>query len=259
MPTPFYHLKSAEDFLSSHYLPKPLQLFLTEQRAAFLFGNVAPDVQVISGQARSSTHFFELPIRRNEHPPWEIIETRYPELSECLNQKNAKAAFLAGYLCHLQADWMWVSDIFLPIFGLKSQWSTFSHRQYIHNVLRAYLDKELSPKISRESVFHLGQASPLDWLPFIIDERLCEWRDYLVNQLCPGGQIQTVEVFADRQGIAPDKYYQALESEELMDREVFSHIDRQSLSYYYQQLILKNQELIKCRFENIHCPIMIGA
>lgn len=62
MPTPFYHLKSAEDFLSGHYLPKPLQLFLMEQRAAFLFGNVAPDVQVISGQARSSTHFFELPI-----------------------------------------------------------------------------------------------------------------------------------------------------------------------------------------------------
>lgn len=259
MPTPFYHLKSAEDLLNGQYLPVLLQSFLLDQRAAFLFGNVAPDVQVISGQTRSSTHFFDLPIRSNKRPPWEVIESNYPELFECFHLKNAKAAFIAGYLCHLQTDWFWVSDIFIPIFGLKSEWSTFSYRQYIHNVLRAYLDKELLPKISQDSVSHLGQALPLNWLPFVKDGYLFEWRDYLVSQLCPGGQIQTVEVFADRQGITPNMYYQALESEELMDREVFSRVNRQTLTDYYQQLIIKNQELIKCCFENIHYPIMIGV
>ena len=259
MPTPFYHLKSAEDLLNGKFLPVPLRSFLIDQRAAFLFGSVAPDVQVISGQARSSTHFFDLPLRNNESLPWETIENRYPELSESLHLKTAKDAFLAGYLCHLQADWLWVSEIFIPIFGLDNRWGTFSHRQYLHNVLRAYLDKQLLPKISQDTVIQLAQASPRDWLPFVMDERLCEWRDFLVAQLCPGGQIQTVEVFADRQGISPDLYYQALESEELMDCEVFSRINRQSLDYYYQKLILKNQELIKYRFINSIFPIMIGA
>lgn len=215
------------------------------ERSAFLFGNTAPDVQVISRQARQDTHFFDLPLRSAARPPWEQLLVVHPNLGQADRLQPAQAAFLAGYLCHLQADWLWVKDIFVPVFGLRSPWGTFPQRLYLHNVLRAYLDRKILPELANGTCKSLAQATPAGWLPFVEDEHLRQWRDFLVGQLRPEAPIQTVEVFAARQGIPPGEFYRLLDSEDELERAIFARISRRSLDLYRKRLVDENINLLK--------------
>ena len=240
VPTPFYHLAVAESLLHHPDLSNNVRESLMEQRGAFLFGNTAPDVQVVSGQERHATHFFKVPIRPGSQLPWTRLISAYPALARPDVLTGAQAAFLAGYLCHLQADWYWILLIFAPVFGPDSTWGTFPERLYLHNVLRSYLDMQVMSELPARTPGRLKQVRPKNWLPFVEDRHLLEWRDYLAQQLEPGAAAQTVEVFAARQGISPGEFYQLLESEERMDEQVFSRLPRRSLSVYRGGLVELN-------------------
>jgi hypothetical protein len=246
MPTPFYHLSIAEELLANSRLPEETRRWLIRQRPAFLLGNTAPDVQTVSQQAREATHFFVLPLQRNAHLPWEVMWNEYPELRKDADAalSEAQAAFLAGYVCHLQADWVWVNEIFEPFFGSGGHWAERQHRLYIHNVLRAYLDRQVLGCLHPRSGELLMRAVPEKWLPFVEDAHLCQWRDFLAPQLHPGASAQTVEVFAARQGIDPEQFYQLLDSEPLMDQQVFVHLSRRQMSMYRQQMIAQSLALL---------------
>jgi hypothetical protein len=244
MPTPFYHLSLAEELLEGDGLPPAQKARLAEQHSAFLLGNVAPDVQVVSGQTRQATHFFDLPIQQNRLTPWENLWQSYPQLADLASLPPAQAAFLAGYLCHLQTDWLWILEIFVPVFGMRSTWGSFGQRLYLHNVLRAYLDQNLLPSLNHGIGLRLQRAAPEHWLPFVGDEDLRRWRDFLAGQLQPGGKARTVEVFADRQGYSPEEYYRLIGSEEAMEHNVFSHLPRQTLDDFHLRLVQENQQLL---------------
>jgi Zinc dependent phospholipase C len=243
VPTPFYHLSLAEEILAHPALPAGTHLFLSEHRNEFLFGNTAPDVQVVSGQPRASTHFFDLPLQPDERPAWETFLAANACLADPGKLPAAQAAFVAGYLCHLQADIFWIREIFLPVFGRRSQWESFPKRLYLHNVLRAYLDRQILPELTSGAM--LSGVLPESWLPFVQDVHLISWRDFLTSQFHPGARIQTVEVFAARQGISPEAYYTLLSSEERLDEEIFTHLPRQALEDYRQEIVRENTSLLR--------------
>ena len=62
MPTPFTHLAVTSEILSHPDLEPAAQSALAAELPAFLFGNIAPDVQTVSGQPREATHFFPVPL-----------------------------------------------------------------------------------------------------------------------------------------------------------------------------------------------------
>ena len=243
MPTPFYHLSLAEEILAHPALSAGTHLFLSEHHHEFLFGNTAPDVQVVSGQPRASTHFFDLPLQPDERPAWEKFLAAHPCLADPSKLPEAQAAFVAGYLCHLQADIFWIREIFLPVFGRRSQWASFPKRLYLHNVLRAYLDRKILPELT--SGAKISVVLPDSWLPFVQDVHLRSWRDFLTSQLHPGARVQTVEVFAARQGISPEAYYALLSSEESLDEEIFTHLPRQALEDYRTEIVRENISLLR--------------
>ena len=244
MPTPFYHLSLAEELINHPNTPEPVSQFLRVFRSEFLFGNTAPDVQVVSGQPREATHFFNLPILAGNPPAWKACLTKYPQLATTGNLPAAHAAFLAGYLCHLQADWVWVKDIFIPAFGSRATWGTFRQRLYYHNVLRAYLDQKILPGLPIDTGTCLRQVKLDGWLPFVKDHSLAVWRDLLARQLQPGAAIETVEVFSSRQGISAPEYYALLASEERMQGEVFEHLSLEQVQSYKVRVLMDNIELL---------------
>lgn len=250
VPTPFYHLSLAEALLTGEVLDREERDFLRQQRGEFLLGNVAPDVQVVSGQPRLVTHFFDLPVQRNRLPAWTQFFAAYPRLTRPDALPPGQAAFLAGYICHLLADWFWASDIFSPIFGLSSNWESFPHRLYLHNVLRAYLDRNILPALPGYIASDLQDATPRGWLPFVQDQYLLAWRDDLAGQLQPGERTRTVEVFAERQGLSPQEYYALLDSNERMEREIFSHLPRQNLEAYRQRAEMESARLVRAYLRN---------
>ena len=244
MPTPFYHLSLAEDLLQYAALPESVRQFLSSSRCVFLFGNTAPDVQVVSGQPRQMTHFFNLPIQEGDPPAWELLLSEYPHLADASQLPALQAIFMAGYLTHLQADWLWVEEIFAPVFGPRCSWGTFSERLYLHNVLRAYLDVDILTKLRTGMDLCLRPVEPEGWLPFVDDHHLIEWRNLLFPQLQPGAATQTVEVFSSRQGISVPEFHALLGSEERMQLEVFEHLPLQQVRSYHQNVLNENSHLL---------------
>jgi hypothetical protein len=239
MPTPFYHLFLGEALLKSSHLPDGILRLLLPFHKEFLFGNTAPDVQVISGQPRQETHFFNLPLHKGDQLAWEKMLNEQPLLQPGKLFGN-RGAFIAGYLCHLQADWLWATDIFSPVFGLHSGWVTFQKRLYYHNVLRAYLDRQILPQLTIGLDVGLSQVEPNGWLPFVLDRYLTRWRDYLYPQLKPGAQVHTVEIFSYRQRISANEYYALLDSDERMTQEVFAHLPIELLENFEQRVLEEN-------------------
>ncbi|MBW8010678.1 MAG: zinc dependent phospholipase C family protein [Chloroflexi bacterium] len=244
MPTPFYHLSIAYELLEHPDLPKNIRSHLTSCKNTFLYGKTAPDVQVVSGQRREATHFYTLP-PEDKTPAWKRLMAAYPTLADASALPEEMAAFLAGYICHLQADETWIFDLFLPIFGPDADWADFRERLYLHNVLRIYLDKQVLNTLPTETSTHLQATIPNSWLPFVEDNHLSAWRDYLADQLLPGAAVQTIEVFANRQGLAPEEFSNILNSEELMEEEIFTHVSRQRLGEFHQNLLAKNLQLLQ--------------
>ena len=210
-----------------------------------MFGGTAPDVQVVSGQSRTATHFFDLPICPGDIQPWDLMLAQHPELGQVIQLEAVNTAFLAGYLCHLLADWTWVREIFFPVFGPYSTWGSFHQRLYLHNVLRSYLDLRLLPELDNGMEAWLGAVEPDGWLPFTADRYLATWRDMLTPQLRPGAVAQTVEVFAARQGIPSADYYALLNSEQRMQSEIFSHLSAESIENYRQRLLVESAHLLE--------------
>jgi hypothetical protein len=245
VPTPFFHLSIAQDVLQRPSLSEPVRASLVSQRGAFLLGNTAPDVQGISGQRRAATHFFDLPIQPGDAQPWERLLALHPALGQPQQLDPAQAAFIAGYLCHLKADWDWVREIFIPVFGPHCTWGTFRQRLYYHNVLRAYLDQHLLPGLRGPLGSCLGSVEPDGWLPFVPSRHLRAWRDLLTPQFHPGAPAQTVEVFAARQGIPSAEYYALLNSEARMQAEIFVHIPPQQIESYRQRLLAESTRLVE--------------
>ncbi len=246
MPTPFYHLNLASELLQHAGMPEALRQFLSAYRAEFMLGNTAPDVQVVSGQPRENTHFFSIPILPGEQLPWDCMLSEYPQLAQAADLSEDQAAFLAGYVCHLQADWIWIKEIYTPVFGPFAGWETFKQRLYYHNVLRAYLDRQILAKLPADTAACLTQVVIDNWLPFIKGRFLEEWRDFVAKQLGSGGTIQTVEVFSARQGISSAEFYAVLESDERMSNEVFNHLPLDRVRDYNQCVLSENIRLLTC-------------
>ena len=244
VPTPFYHLNIAEELLEHLGLRPALTDLINTYRFTFLLGNVAPDVQVISGQTRESTHFYILPTKADDLPPWERMLNTFSSIAFVDEFDLEQIVFIAGYLCHLQADWLWTQQIYEPYFGPNSHWKTFQERLYLHNVLRSYLDYQVFESIKRETGSGLTQANARTWLPFIDIKNLEGWRDYLAEQLKPGAPIQTVEIFASRQGISAEKYHRLLNTEDEMQRQIFDYLPCRLLKVYRRGLLTENVKML---------------
>jgi hypothetical protein len=139
VPTPFTHLATVPEILAAPALPAAARSALQECLPAFLLGNIAPDVQTISGQRREATHFFPVPLDAGP-PATARLLARHPRLAAPGRLPPEQAGFVAGYLAHLVLDQRWVAEVFEPVFGPRQQWDDFRERLYLHNVLRAHWD-----------------------------------------------------------------------------------------------------------------------
>jgi hypothetical protein len=239
MPTPFYHLSLVRDLVAAEDFP-PL---LRDEWPAFCLGNIAPDAQNVSGQTRAATHFFDVPMR-DLTPAWHVMFRQFPRLADPGPLPPAQAAFLTGYICHLALDQLWIADIFDPIFGLGAGWSTFSQRLFLHNVLRIYLDRIDLPALQNGASAALKQARPQGWLPFLTDDALRRWRDFVADQLADGAASQTVEVFAARMSLAPTDFESLLQSPSAMQTQILSRLPLSTLADFRARGIARTREVI---------------
>lgn len=243
MPTPFYHLVVADEVLRHPDLDAGVRDRLRAARAAFLFGNTAPDVQTVSGQSRAATHFFDLPLDP-QHPALATLFAAHPGLARPRALDESHAAFMAGYLAHLRLDELWIERIFAPYFGLGVHWGRdFGERLLLHNVMRAHLDRQDAPRLRGWAGRDLAAARPRHWLPFTDDRYLVAWRDLLAGQLTPDAPLRTVEIFAERMHVPPGTIEALLAPEELAAR-VWQRLPEDRLHEFREQGVTMTLDLI---------------
>ncbi len=186
MPTPIMHLVLAEEILRSDDLPLTARRLLIRQRGPFLLGNTAPDVQTISGQPRKETHFCTVP-RTTDRPTCEAMFAAHPQLAHVESLSLAQAAFIAGYLAHLAMDEVWLDAVYERHF--LGDWGSRRERLFLHNVLRIWMDARDQQRLNGSVDVALRKAMPQGWLPLVGDEHLRTLRDWLAEQLGPGGSV----------------------------------------------------------------------
>lgn len=231
-------------------LPPAIRRLLTQQRGPFLLGHTAPDVQTISGQRRDETHFYTIP-RTSDVPAHEALFAAHPQLASEELLPPAQAAFVAGYIAHLLLDELWLEDIFLHYFWQNGSPSWIEHwtkvlreRLFSHNVLRTWMDRQDQQRLNGSVSMALREAEPHGWLPFVGDEHLRTWRDWLVGQIGPGGSVQTAEVFAQRMGVPVAEVEAVLRSPQQMEERVFCHIPRNALQSFHDTGYARSVALI---------------
>lgn len=245
MPTPIQHLALAEDVLRRGDLLPAVRSLLSAQRGSFLLGHTAPDVQTVSGQAREETHFYPIPRSSppEKIPAYERLFATYPMLACAETLPPAQAAFIAAYISHLLLDELWLDEIYIPYFGYQ-EWGDRRERSFLHNVLRTWMDHQDLQRLDGSVPAALRQAEPCGWLPFVSDKHLRAWRDWLVEQLGPGCEVQTTEVFARRMNVSVAEIEAILKSPQRMEEQVFSIIPRATLRSFYDLGYARSVELV---------------
>jgi hypothetical protein len=244
MPTPFNHLRIAADLLTAPGLPAEVHALLKAERPAFLLGNIAPDVQSLTGELREATHFFPVPIG-NAPTAASCMFTAHPSLAAPHMLPAAHAAFLSGYLAHLEFDQQWVRAIFEPVFGPDQTWGTFPERLYLHNALRSFWDFGDLALLPDETASALSAARPTTWLPFVADEDLARWRDVIADQLHTGtGAEETLRVFAARMQTDAASFGALVHSPTAMAERVFSRVAWAEVETYRAQALAASRILL---------------
>ena len=169
----------------------------------------------------------------------------YPNLAQADKLLPGQAAFIAGYICHLQADVIWIRELFVPYFLPLLAKLRRKQVGYLHNVLRSYLDERILNALQHDVGQCLMNVQPEDWLPFVDGRYLIEWRNFIAGQLMPGAKVQTVEVFAERMNMPVDALLDLLHSESRMESEIFSFIPFRVLVEYRERLVAANVELLR--------------
>ena len=223
MPTPFTHLKVAQCLLLDAALPASMRAALTAQRPAFQLGCIIADARVTGGLGREVTHFYRLDEPISECP-WRVMFAQHPDLLP--PRDAAHCAFLAGYVAHLALDEYWAMNMVRPHFWERA-WDVDDWREILFalHLILTVMDERDQPQLAAWQADSLARCQPRDWLPFMADDTLRAWRDFVAAQLAPGGESQTVEIFSKRLRCDPDELRRALDEPALLHASLWRHID----------------------------------
>ena len=81
---------------------------------------------------------------------------------------------------------------------------------------RAQLDESLSAA--------MRAAEPENWLPFLSDTAIRQWRDIIAPQIAPGGISETLDIYGARLGKTPDDLRAILNSPARMQAELWANV-----------------------------------
>ena len=233
MPTPFTHLRIAQDLLIDERLAPIYRELLRRQAPAFQLGGIVADARVASGVGREVTHFYAYG-RPISVRPWRLMLREHEALSQPHDEE--RLAFLAGYVAHLATDEAWALKMVRPQFW-ERDWLNVERRDKflaLHLILTV-MDERDEVELAPWQAQSLARSEPDGWLPFMSDDILRGWRDLVARQIAPGGESETLAIFGRRLKRDPAEIRAVLDDEALMERYLWRHVPRAELARVERQ------------------------
>lgn len=222
MPTPFTHLEIAQRLLQDAHISDDLRALLMEHRPAFLLGNVAADARIAPDVGRENTHFYRYNDEITQHP-WRIMLEQHRSLKQ--SHSPAQRVFLAGYVAHLAADEYWMLHMVRPHFVRKDWPDAPKYARYVGlHLILIHMDRRDAARLADWQAGSLLSAQPNHWLPFMPDDILCGWRDMIGEQIAPGGESKTLDIFGQRIMMKPADILAIVESESEMQTRLWDYV-----------------------------------
>ena len=149
-------------------------------KGIYLLGSTSPDIRVLTKEPREKYHFVSLNFDNIGDGINNMIQ-QYPLLQD-IPQKNQLKPFLAGYFSHLILDETWITKIFRPLFGEKSNFKNNIYGRILDRAIQLKLEEEA--RVSFPPLLELIRNSNIiDNIPFIDGIILKEWKYWVVNFL----------------------------------------------------------------------------
>ncbi len=233
MPTPFTHLRIAQELLIDERLLPLYRELLARQVPAFQLGSIVADARVASGVGREVTHFYAYG-RPISVRPWRLMLRQHPGLTEARDE--AHLAFLAGYVAHLATDEAWALKMVRPQFW-ERDWPGVERRDKflaLHLILTV-MDERDEVELAAWAAESLRRSEPDSWLPFMSDDVLRGWRDLVARQISPGGESETLAIFGRRLKRDPAEIRAVLDDPALMKHHLWRHVARENLAVVERQ------------------------
>lgn len=225
MPTPFSHLQITLRLMNDPLVPEDVRQFINQHRSAFLLGGVVADQRPVGGK-RADTHFYEY-IKPMPDNPWREMFRQYPSLEAPVSE--AHKAFLTAYVAHLSADEYWTRHMLKPHFA-DSDWGEDIRARFFQLHLLLITMDERDEQLLPKGIGAVMRDSLSDsWLPFLSDELIAEWRDFIAQQI-DEDDSQTLVIFGGRIKTEPEKVRELLDDEGYMQSKLWANVSRKTLA-----------------------------
>lgn len=247
MPNCQTHVASVLDILRRESIQREAGWLLNPgPRAAFFLGAISPDVRAISGHTREETHFFPIPIPPGHPGAPDIMLQAYPALREIPRRSRPEqAAFIAGYIAHLVMDVVWLDRIVMRGLYVNGEvWGIHHPRWPLYSILMTYLEYQADALLPRDTFQVLRSVQPRNWLPFISDLHLADWRDRVVERVLAGGARGVSVMFSRSNGLTSDQMEAIVTSEERMTEVAYATVPRAWIDEFYQEADDQSEALI---------------
>ncbi|MEO1287527.1 MAG: zinc dependent phospholipase C family protein [Chloroflexota bacterium] len=225
MPTPFTHLHITLRLMQDEAIPQKLRDFAMTHRPDFLLGGIVAD-QRPEGGKRADTHFYEYIKPMTDHP-WRVMFQQNPSLKQA--KSDAHHAFLLAYVAHLAADEYWSLHMLKPHFAESDWGDDLRHRFYLLHLLLITMDERDETRLPEGIGAIMQECKPDNWLPFLSDDLIIDWRDYLAHQI-DDHDSKTLDIFGGRIDTAPEKVRELLDDAYYMQRNVWNNVSREILA-----------------------------
>ena len=145
------------------------------------FGSTAPDIRVITREARDVYHFAGLDFEE-VGAGISGMAAAYPDLFDLSRLEEQTQAFLAGYVSHLVLDETWITEMFRRYFGNAEVFGDNVTGQVMDRALQIELDRE-SRSIAFEMLQAIDSARTGIEVTFLRDDALNEWCDWVIDRV----------------------------------------------------------------------------
>ncbi len=148
------------------------------ERGAYYLGATTPDIRVLTRWDRSRTHFFDLDDFEEQSGVHRLFEQE-PRLRNATALDAPTAAFMAGYLSHLVMDEDYITQIYRPLFGERSDLRDDAVANVMDKMLQWDIERaEYEDHDRVDAIRHaLAETAVEVNVEFIARDTLCQWRD----------------------------------------------------------------------------------
>ena len=153
---------------------------LTKHMGSYLLGSTAPDIRIITKRPREEYHFAPLDFEAVGAGAQGLFAA-HPGLRALPTGDGATRAFVAGYLTHLVADEVWITQMYRPYFANRAVFPDETHGKVMDRALQLEMDRQ-----NREAIAQAlppMSSGPVDGIGvgFITGDLLERWRQWVVG------------------------------------------------------------------------------